>query len=70
MRQNYIALIISIICAAIAFVVMMLSNYKFIDIGSPTLSNYDAFGVLIIFSYLWARVEIGLYRIRKGKSND
>ena len=67
MRQNYAALTISIICALISLTVMMLSNYKFIDIGKPMLSNYDIFGILMIFSYLWARVEIGLYTIRKGK---
>ena len=70
MRQNYAALTISIICALISLTVMMLSNYKFIDIGKPMLSNYDIFGILMIFSYLWARVEIGLYKIRKGKIND
>ena len=70
MRQNYVALTISIICALISLTLMMLSNYKFIDMGKPMLSNYDIFGILMIFSYLWARVEIGLYKIKKGKSND
>lgn len=65
MRQNYIALFAAIAIALFMFSGMMLNNHHYIDLGESTLTTYDKFGIFMIFSYLWARVEIGLYKIRK-----
>lgn len=76
MRQNYYTLGLSIIFLIFILGIIILHNRHFIDmnIGKRSMTDYDLVMIGSLFAYLWARVEIGLYRIRKeyleGKSND
>lgn len=74
MRQNYYTLGLSIIFLIFILGVAISHNHNLIDIEKRTMTDYDLVMVGLLFAYLWARIEIGLYRIRKeylkGKSND
>ena len=76
MRQNYYTLGLSIIFLIFIFGIAISHNHNWIDmnIGKRSMTDYDLVMIGLLFAYLWARIEIGLYRIRKeylkGKSND
>lgn len=74
MRQNYYTLGLSSIFLILIFGIIISHNHNLIDIGKRTMTDYDLVMVGLLFAYVWARIEIGLYRIRKeylkGKSND
>lgn len=74
MRQNYYTLGLSIIFLIFILGVIISHNHNWIDIGKRSMTDYDLTMIGLLFAYVWARIEIGLYRIRKeylkGKLND